>query len=524
MADYDAIVIGAGHNGLVAANVLAKGGAKVLVLERAHFLGGMAATRELFDGYKHSVGAWAVLIWRQEMTERLELTKWGFELMNQWTSTCTFGDAADTPFVMYNDLERMGRHLIEDHGADVAAALGGLFAHIGRFAPYFVESAFGPPLDIIEVIASQPTPEDRHDFAQMWYGSTMDTVRRFMAPDQGRCIQGSLAAMSIDAFDGGPWTPGSNASTLYHYLIGGGNVEYIMPRGGIGSLSTALCRRAESFGAEVQMKQHVKEILVDNGRATGVQLRDGTTISADAVLSSLDPYTTFVNLAGTQYFPPDYIRKIKEINFNLGYIQAHLTIDQAPQWIERLQPYMHDNGQWCPTVAHAPSPEYISDAWEQYRKGQLPDAPPTYLYIPSMVDTSLAPEGKHSATIFTPYFPTGLDADENRSWKEQYADTCIRIFDKFAPGFADSITNRVVFSNRYFGSTFSAHAGDYSHGLLQPNQLWTGRVVEGADKFATPVDGLYLCGQCTHPGPGVTGIPGWNGAEAALKHLDARVS
>ena len=111
MADYDAIIIGAGHNGLVAANVLAKSGAKVLVLERAHFLGGMAATRELFDGYKHSVGAWAVLIWRQEMTDRLELTKWGFELMDQWTSTCTFGAPEDTPFVMYNDLERMGRHL-----------------------------------------------------------------------------------------------------------------------------------------------------------------------------------------------------------------------------------------------------------------------------------------------------------------------------------------------------------------------------------------------------------------------------
>jgi phytoene dehydrogenase-like protein len=285
--------------------------------------------------------------------------------------------------------------------------------------------------------------------------------------------------MSIDAFDGGPRTPGSNASTLYHYLIGGGNVDYIMPRGGIGSLSEALGRRAQSLGAEVELKAHVKQILVTDGRATGVQLRDGTTISADAVLSSLDPYTTFVNLAGAQNFPPDYIRKIKEINFNLGYIQAHFTIDQAPQWIERLLPYMHDNGQWCPTVAYAPAPEYISDAWEQYRKGQLPDAPPTYLYIPSMVDSSLAPEGKHGATIFTPYFPTGLDADENRSWKEQYADTCVSIFDKFAPGFADCFTNRVVFSNRHFGSTFSAHAGDYSHGLLQPNQLWTGRVVEG---------------------------------------------
>ena len=119
------------------------------------------------------------------------------------------------------------------------------------------------------MIAAQPTPADRHDFAQMWYGSTMDTVRRFLAPDQGRCIQGSLAAMSIDAFDGGPWTPGSNASTLYHYLIGGGNVEYIMPRGGIGSLSAALCRRAESLGAEVQIKQHVKQILVRTGAPPG---------------------------------------------------------------------------------------------------------------------------------------------------------------------------------------------------------------------------------------------------------------
>src|SRR6202044_3247149 len=102
MSDYDAIIIGAGHNGLVAANVLAKNGAKVLVLERAHFLGGMAATRELFDGYKHSVGAWAVLIWRQEMTERLELPNSGFDLMDQWTSPCTFGDAQDSPFVIYN--------------------------------------------------------------------------------------------------------------------------------------------------------------------------------------------------------------------------------------------------------------------------------------------------------------------------------------------------------------------------------------------------------------------------------------
>ena len=228
------------------------------------------------------------------------------------------------------------------------------------------------------MIAAQPTPADRHDFAQMWYGSTMDTVRRFLAPDQGRCIQGSLAAMSIDAFDGGPWTPGSNASTLYHYLIGGGNVEYIMPRGRwhrLAERSAVPARRIDGCrGADEAARQanpgHRR------ARHRGPTPRRHNDFGRRRALH-LDPYTTFVNLAGPQNFPPDYIRKIKEINFNLGYIQAHLTIDQAPQWIDRLQPFMRDNGQWCPTVAYAPSPEYISDAWEKYRKGQLPDAPPT---------------------------------------------------------------------------------------------------------------------------------------------------
>lgn len=526
MSDYDAIVIGAGHNGLTAANVLAKGGARVLVLERAQFVGGMAATRELFDGFKHSVGAWAVLLWPEEMTAKLELGDWGFELVDQWASATTFGEDADIPFVMYNDAQRMARHMLDEHDPEVGIGLGSLFAHINRFAPYFRESMYSDPPDIIEVIASQPDVAARRDFAQMWFGSTMDVLRRFLPRDKSRTIEGSLAAMSIDAFDGGPWTPGSGASMLYHYLAHGGETtKYIMPKGGIGSLSEALRRRAESLGAEVRLKTHVRSLLVESGRAAGVQLRDGSQISADVVLSSLDPWTTFIDLAGgQQHLPADFVRKVREISFDLGYIQAHLTLDGEPQWIERLQPYIHDQGHTCPTIAYTPSAEYVSDAWEVYRHGNLPDAPPAYLYVPSMVDPTLAPAGKHSATLFAPYFPRELSADDNRNLKEQYADTCVDIFDRYAPGFADLIENRVVFSNRYFGSTFSAHQGDYSHGLLGPQQLWSGRMVPGEAKYATPLQGLYLCGQGTHPGPGVTGLPGWNGGRAALERLNARAT
>ena len=204
MSDYDAIVIGAGHNGLTAANVLAKGGARTLVLERARFVGGMAATRQLFDGFKHSVGAWAVLVWSDLMTENLELGKWGFELVDQWSSSCSFGSPDQTPFVMYNNPERMMKHMVEEHDPATGVALGELFAHILKFEPYFRQATHDPELDIFEVIAAQPDRQTRHDFAQMWFGSAMATIRRFLPAGVGDPIQGSFAAMSIDGFDGGP--------------------------------------------------------------------------------------------------------------------------------------------------------------------------------------------------------------------------------------------------------------------------------------------------------------------------------
>jgi phytoene dehydrogenase-like protein len=525
MADYDAIIIGAGHNGLTAANVLSKAGARVLVLERARFVGGMAATRQLFDGFKHSVGAWAVLVWSELMTERLELDKWDFELVEQWSSACTFGEPDDTPFVMYNDPERMARHMLEDHSADVAMKMGEFFAHLMRFEPYFEKARFDPSANIFDVIAEQADPQTRRDFAQMWFGSAMDTVRRFLPKGVGDPIQGSMAAMSIDGFDGGPWTPGSGTSMVYHYLTrspGEASDRILMPRGGIGSLSSALQRRAESMGAEVRLNTAVKSIDVVNGAAMGVTLRDGTQISADIVLSSLDPHTTFRELIGDEHLPDEYVRKLKEINYDLGYLQAHLTIEGEPEFVEWLQPYVHDQGHTCPTLAYLPSAEYVSDGWDEYRFNVCPSKPICYLYLPSMVDHSLAPEGFHSATIYAPYFPYGLDPDTHRTMKDAYTDACIASIDMYSPKFSERIIDRVTMSDRYFQSAFSAHNGDFCHGTLSPMQMWNNRLVPGESKYATPLQNLFMCGQGTHPGPGVTGIPGWNGGGEAVEALNAR--
>ena len=382
---------------------------------------------------------------------------------------------------------------------------------------------FDPTLDIFEVIAAQPDRQTRHDFAQMWFGSAMDTVRRFLPAGVGGPIQGSMAAMAIDGFDGGPWTPGSGTSMLYHYLLrspGEANDRILMPRGGIGSLSHALQRRAESMGTEVRLNTEVKSLLVRDNSVNGVVLRDGSTITANLVLSSLDPYTTFTHLAGAEYLPPDYMRKINEINHDLGYLQAHLTIEGEPEWIPRLQPFINDGGHTCPTIAYLPSAEFVADAWDEYRVGALPSKPVCYLYLPSMVDKTLAPDGYHSATLYAPYFPYGLGPDEHRQLKEEYADACIETIDRYSPGFSERIGDRVVMSDRYFNSAFSAHRGDFAHGTLSPMQLWSKRMVPDESKYATPLNNLFMCGQGTHPGPGVTGLPGWNGGHEALERLN----
>jgi len=523
MTDFDVVVIGAGHNGLTAAGELARGGARVLVLERAHFIGGMAATRELFPGFKHSVGAWALIAFRPELIDRLELPQFGFELIDPWSSACTFGYEGSVPFVMYNNLERQATHVFDDHGEQTATALAQLFMHIRKFGPYFSESAYGAAPNIHEVIADQPDAQSRRDFAQMWFGSTMDIVRRFMTPEMAPCLQGSLATMSIDGCYAGPWTPGTGASTLFHYLLNGLDTpKFMMPRGGIGALSASLQRRAEHYGAEVNVKTEVRSLLVDGGKVTGVRLKNGSEISARAVVSTLDANKTFLGLLGEEHLPGDFARKVREVRYNEGYIQAHLTLDGEPTWVDWLQPFATDNGSTCPTMAFTPSAEYVSDAWDQYRRGKLPERPPAYLYLPSLVDPTLAPRGKHTATIFAPYFPTDLTPDAHRSLKEQYADNCIAVFEQHAPGFVDLINDKVVLANRYFHSTFGATDGDYAQGLIDAGQMWSDRL-PGESTYGTPLEGLFIGGSAAHPGPGVTCLPGLNSAKVVLRHLEALV-
>ncbi len=460
----------------------------MLVLEKTNFPGGMASTKELFSGYRHSVGAWAFIVYHDEMLQKLELEKYGFELLTPYSSFCVFGDESDTPFVAYNDMDRMAQHISEDHGPDALEGLMGLYDYLYTFNEVADEYRFKVPDPIDEIIAREPDANRRKVLLDSWYGSVVDLVRKFFPdPTKHRTITGSMAAMAIDSTRMGPYSPGSAASLLYHYTRGGVANLFRMPKGGIGTLSDALVQRFEDHGGKVEYKTQVKKLLVENGKTVGVELRNGEQIRAKAVMSSLDARTTFMDLAGEDNLPDVFVRQVKEIDYRNGYMQIHLTLDEAPEPTGQLEFTMENDVRWL--LAYIRSPEHVSDCWESYQRGEIPEDPLSYCYIPSLIDPSVAPDGKHAATLFSHYFPYDLPKDKRKDFTSIMADRVIDQIAKVAPNFKGAINDRVVFTQDYFGKTLGITDGDFGHGLLHPGQMWEKRPVAGYADYRTPLAG-----------------------------------
>ena len=516
MADYDAIVVGAGHNGLAAATILAKYGLSVLCVEKTNWAGGMAATKELFDGYKHNVGAWALLVFRDEMLRLLEVEKYGLEFIRPRSSYCVFGAPNDPPFIGYTDTVEMTEHLMKDHGSEAAEGLASFAKYLEKFKALVDEELFKAPESLNTLIAKAPDAETREILLKTVYGSAMDVLRQFFPdPEKHRCILGSLSASAIDGTHMGPFTPGTALSLAYHYTMGDA-YDFRTPKGGIGALSEVLVKSLEDRGGEVQYKAKVKRFLIESGSIAGVELKSGEKITGKVVLSSLDARTTFLGLVGEDQLPSDFVHAVKEIEYKNGYIQIHLTLKELPEFTGHLAFANENNIRWL--MAYIPSAEHLSRNWEQYRRGQVPDDPVSYCGIPSVMDPGLAPEGHYTCTIFSHYFPCDIPKGKHKEFRDVMADRAIGQIAKYAPNFRDAIMDKAVLTQRYFENTFGVTAGDFASGLLHPGQMWDKRPVPGWANYRTPIRNLFMCGSACHPGPGVTCIPGYNGAREVLKN------
>ncbi len=519
MEEHDVIIIGAGHNGLTAGVELARAGHSVLVLEKTNWPGGQAATKELFKGFKHSVGAWALLVFREEMIKYLEIDKEGFELIRPSSSFTVFGDPEDTPFIGYTDPIDLANHLLEDHGEDAMEA----FSELGRYFSYFKEMfekyIDETPPTLEEIIAAAPDEKTREILASLSYGSAIEVMRKFFKePGKHGCILGSLSASAIDGTHMGPFTKGSALSLSYHYCAGD-TYDFKIPKGGIGTLSSSLEKVFKRYGGEVQYKAQVENFIIEDGKVTGVKLRNGDELRAKAVISTLDAQSTFLRLCDTQALPTDFVSSVEDIEYTNGYIQLHLTMKSLPTFANQLEFVNGTEKSWL--VAYIQSPEQLHGCWKQYQAGEVPDNPAVYCYFPSQLDSSLAPEGFHTCTIFSHYFPADIPKGQHNEMKELMVKRVLDRMETVVPNFRELIMDQVVFTQEYFEKTFGTTGGDFAQGLLHPGQMFGDRPVPGWANYETPLENLFMAGGGCHPGPGVTCIPGLNGARVVMGKIGA---
>ncbi len=525
---YDAVIIGAGHNGLVCAAYLAKAGRSVLVLERRHLVGGAAITEEVYPGFKYSVCSYVVSLLRPQIISDLELPRFGFELL-PLNGTLTplpdgdhlmrWHDAGDTR------LELM-RHSSSD--AEAYEQFGTLMYHLGMairpllstVPPHPTSLRPGNMIDLARVGRSfAGHKEHLYDLAKLMTMSSADFVEQWF---ETPALQGTLASSGIIGTFLGPRSPGSAYVMLHHYMgeIDGQFRAWGLPRGGMGSVSEAIAGAARHFGAEIRLEAPIAQIVVEKGTARGVVLENGEEIRARTVISSVDPKLTFERLVEAEHLDETFREQIARYKIRGSSGKVNLSLDSLPEFTCLSQrgirgadalPYLSG------ALSISPDIDYLERAYDDAKYGRFSRRPYMDIVIPSLVDPSMAPLGKHVMSIFVQYAPYDLAEGTWNEQRDAFGDAVIDTLAQYAPGLPDRILHRQVMTPWDLEQQIGLTQGNIFHGELTLEQLFFLRPVAGYGDFRTPLRRLYLCGSGVHPGGGIMGAPGQLAAQRVLR-------
>ena len=457
---YDVVFIGGGHNALVCAAYLARAGKSVCVLERREMVGGACVTEEIWPGYKVSTAAYVNSLLRPEIIKELELHKFGFELLPR--SPSSFSPFPD------------GQSLLM--GPEGATA--------------------------IEILTGAARP-----ILDRWFES--EQLKVTLATD---AVIGAMAAPSM---------PGT-AYVLFHHVMGecnGVRGVWGYVRGGMGGISNSIAASAKSKGAEIRTNAEVAKVLVKDGRAIGVVLKDGTEIRAAKVASGADANVTFLKLCDEKDLPAEFVAGVKGLDYSSASLKINVALSELPNFT--AVPGAQAGPQHRGTIHISPDMDYIERAYDDAKYGKPAENPILECTIPSVIDKTVAPEGQHLMSMFIQYFPynvKGADTPEAyNAAKEKFADRCFDILNQYAPNFKKSVINRQVLSPRDIESRFGLTGGNIMQGTMSLSSLAFMRPLPGWAQYKTPIKNLYLCGAATHPGGGVMGACGYNAAKEILK-------
>jgi phytoene dehydrogenase-like protein len=510
-ASYDAIVIGAGHNGLIAANYLGRGGKKVLVLESREVLGGACTTEELIPGARWSSCAFIAGLLRPEIIAELELKRYGLDLyQGDALGFVLFRDGSH--FMMWKELDRTLRELEKYSKRDAQRFLDfGL--RLQRFAEIFRPFLLAPAPLRSEVLAAFEEAGEPELFDEFVLLSTRDLLDRYFESEH---LKGFLNFFGMVSIWGGPSTPGT--SYVYgHHAIGefdGTFGQFGFAKGGMGSITTAIAKSGEAHGVEIKLETPVARVLVENGAAVGVVTESGEEYRAPIVVSNADPQRSLLGLLDAKELDDEFRGEVEGIDMRGSMARIHLLIDELPQYLPfdtpELGPQHHGHQMLGASV------ENFEKAWEAQREGRFPDEWVIEAVIQSATDSTLAKPGQHTLTLGVqqlPYELAGTDWDAER---ERWADSVMEDLFVFAPNLRDHVLDRFIITPRDIERDYGITRGNIFHGAMGLDQLFSSRPLSDLSSYATPISGYYLCGAGTHPGGGVMGANGHNAAQAIL--------
>jgi phytoene dehydrogenase-like protein len=527
---YDAIVVGAGHNGLTAAAYLARAGLRTLAVERRGVVGGCCVTEEIVPGCRASTTSYIASMLRPEVIRDLRLRQHGLRMVRcEPGLQLAFPDGEILPW--WSSADRTAAEIARLSPSDARAFLA-LDARLKRLArylqPYFLE----PPPDVhargirraralvrLGRRLRRITGGEVAELTRLLAGSVRDLVDRRFQSEQVKTL---FAANNVYGMHGSPSRPGSAIGLLFHSLAGGehraqGFYGHVI--GGMGAVSDAIAGAARGFGAEIKTGASVEAVDIRDGRARGVVLEDGTEIAARVVLSNADPKRTFLGLVDKGELPDDFRGEVAGIRMDGPCAKVNLVLDEEPRLA--AMPENADPGRRA-MFTLLPSSSFADRCYEIALRGEIPERLWVDCVVASNVDPTLAPARRHVVTCFVQYVPYRL---RDGSWddkRELLGDRVLATISEYAPNVPRSVVARHVLTPLDLERTYGLTEGNIFHGDLSIDQLFFMRPVPGWAGYRTPVNGLYLCGAGAHPGGGVTGAPGRNAAGVVLQDLRRR--